>query len=324
MSKLLFTLLLIIVGLVCGYTLQFIAVHKGEKYVTAIPRFRKRLQCTSMLGIMPVSTIGAIWIIPFGDLRVTLMPVLGASLLLLGGILGLAAATILKQEGIQKGVFYCCGSFANIGSIGGLASFLFFGEAGFAYLALYRMFEEMVYYAIGFPIARYYSGAGRGLHLGDRLAELLKDPFFLVATSSFFLGLLLNFSGVPRPDGYERLNSILVPLGIFMILVSVGLSIHFTGIRRYLVPSLAISLIKFIIIPLIGGTVGYFLGFHQIHDGLPLKIVLLASSMPVAFNTLVAASIYDLDLDLANTCWLITTAALVVVLPWLSFLFSLF
>lgn len=322
MSKLIFTLLLITAGLICGYILQLLAEHRGQKYLSAIPRIRKRLQRTSMLGIMPVSTIGAIWIIPFGDLRVTFMPLLGAGLLLFGGILGLATATLLKQNEAQKGVMYCCGSFANIGSIGGLASFLLFGEAGFAYLALYRMFEEMVYYAIGFPIARYYSGAGKGMEFSKRLTGLLRDPFFLVATSSFFLGLTLNLLGIPRPAGYDVLNSILIPLAIFMILVSVGLSMHFTEIKRYIAPGLSISLIKFVIIPLLGGTVAYLLGFHEIHGGLPLKIVLLASSMPVAFNALVAASIYDLDLDLANSCWLITTGALIIVLPALSFLFT--
>jgi hypothetical protein len=55
-------------------------------------------------------------------------------------------------------------------------------------------------------------------------------------------------------------------------------------------------------------------------DGLPFKVALVLSSMPVAFNALVAASIYDLDLDLANSCWLVTTAALVVIMPWLYFL----
>jgi len=324
MTKLVFTLFLIVSGLVCGLILQMLAKRRGERYLSAIPRIRKRLQRFSMLGIMPISTIGAIWIIPFGDQRVTLMPILGASLLLLGGILGLASAAILKQDGTQKGVLYCCGSFSNIGSIGGLTSFLFFGEAGFAYLALFRIFEEMVYYSIGFPVARYYSVKGRGLEFSKQLTGLFRDPFFIVSISSFSLGLTLNICGIPRPDGYELLNTILVPLGIFMILISVGMSMHFSGIRRHFLPCLAISVIKFIIMPLVGGMVAYLLGFHEIQDGLPLKIVLLASSMPVAFNALVAASIYDLDLDLANSCWLITTGALIVVLPCLSFIFTFF
>ena len=51
---------------------------------------------------------------------------------------------------------------------------------------------------------------------------------------------------------------------------------------------------------------------------------MIASSMPVAFNAVVVTSIYDLDLELANSCWLITTGSLLLVLPWLYFLFSLF
>ena len=39
---------------------------------------------------------------------------------------------------------------------------------------------------------------------------------------------------------------------------------------------------------------------------------LIAASMPVAFTALVAASVYELDLDLANACWLTTTGALLV------------
>ncbi|HQL90727.1 MAG TPA: hypothetical protein PLQ15_09005 [Syntrophales bacterium] len=43
--------------------------------------------------------------------------------------------------------------------------------------------------------------------------------------------------------------------------------------------------------------------------------MLILSSMPVAFNALIPPSIYDLDLDLANSCWFVTTALLVFVLP---------
>ena len=36
--------------------------------------------------------------------------------------------------------------------------------------------------------------------------------------------------------------------------------------------------------------------------------------MLVAFTTLIPPSIYDLDIDLANSCWFITTSLLAVVL----------
>ncbi len=43
----------------------------------------------------------------------------------------------------------------------------------------------------------------------------------------------------------------------------------------------------------------------------------IAVGLAVAFIALIPPSIYDLDLDLANSSWLFTTALLVVVLPLL-------
>jgi predicted permease len=99
---------------------------------------------------------------------------------------------------------------------------------------------------------------------------------------------------------------------------------HFSSVRNHLVEGAAMFLIKFLILPLVAGSAAYLLGFHEMQGGLPMKIVLIASSMPVAFNAVVVTSIYDLDLELANACWLITTVSLLLVLPWLYFLFSLF
>jgi len=46
--------------------------------------------------------------------------------------------------------------------------------------------------------------------------------------------------------------------------------------------------------------------------------------MPVAFNALIPPSIYDLDLDLANSCWFFTTALLIIILPLLLILLTMF
>ena len=52
---------------------------------------------------------------------------------------------------------------------------------------------------------------------------------------------------------------------------------------------------------------------------IPLIVVIILSSMPVASTALIPPSIYDLDIDLANLCWFITTALLAVVMPSLLF-----
>ena len=307
-----------------GFFLQQYIHHRCERHDILLPHLRKTLQRISVLGIMPIAFVGVTWIISFTDLRVVLLPFIGAGILILGAVLGLLAALLLKQKGKQKSVMFSSGFFSNLGALGGLVTFVFFGEQGFALLALYRLFEELICFGLGFPIARYLGQEKGDLNLGSRLLESLKDPFFLVATGSLSIGFLLNFSGVQRPLFYEPLNNFLVPIGTFLLLVSIGLGMRFASVRDYWVEGLTISAIKFAMLPLIAGGVGYWLGLYNIQNGLPLKVVITAASMPVAFSALVAASIYDLDLDLANACWLMSTCSLILVLPALSYLFSLF
>jgi predicted permease len=76
-------------------------------------------------------------------------------------------------------------------------------------------------------------------------------------------------------------------------------------------------------VPLIVSTVAFLLGYGEIEGGLPLKVVIVLSSMPVAFTSLIPVSIYNLNLDMANSCWLITTLSLIIVLPLLFYITSL-
>jgi hypothetical protein len=48
--------------------------------------------------------------------------------------------------------------------------------------------------------------------------------------------------------------------------------------------------------------------------------VLILASMPVGFIAMVPPTIYDLDIDLANACWLITNTGLLLQVPLLLFL----
>lgn len=75
--------------------------------------------------------------------------------------------------------------------------------------------------------------------------------------------------------------------------------------------------VQILVVPVMVSALAYMIGFGRIDDGLPLKLAIILSSMPVAFNALIPPSIYKLDLDLANSCWFFTTASLIVVLPML-------
>lgn len=323
MQKLLFSMLLIVSGLLLGYLWQLRIKKTDADADTQIPRIRKFLQKIGLLGFMPVSFVGAVWIVSFENLKIILLPFIGLIALLSGGVLALGLASYLGKGSKARGTLYCCGSFTNIGSIGALVAFVFLGEKGFGLIALYKMFEEVSYYTIGFPLARYFSGSSDKVTFRQRLLDISKDPFVRAALAAFGSGLILNLTSIPRPEFFETLNTFFVPAGTFILLISIGLGMRFSSVTGYYLEGLQLCLIKFILVPVIAVTLGYLAGFRTIDNGLALKVVLIASSMPVAFTALVAASIYDLELDLANSCWLLTTSALILVLPMLSFLLQL-
>jgi len=286
-----------------------------------VDHLRKVLQKAALLFVNPVTVVGAVWIVDADAVSLAALPALGGGAILLGGAFALGASKLMGLEPKQTGAFFACGSFTNIGSIGALVCFMFLGERGFALVPIYKLFEEVTYYGIGFPVARYYSAshsAGEGSL--RRLRGLLRDPFIIVALSAIFLGGILNKAGVERPAFFHTLNSIFIPTGTILLLISIGLAMKFKRIKSYLRECAAVSGIKFLLVPVTMVCAAYLIGFGEEEGGLPLKVVMILSAMPVAFNALIPPSIYDLDLDLANSCWFFTTAALVVVLPALLFI----
>ena len=219
---------------------------------------------------------------------------------------------------------FCCGFFTNIGSIGGLITFVFLGEKGYAFVAVFKLIEELVYYGIGFPAARLYSAERAAGGTGSLLLRLIRDPFLLVSLGSLFAGTCLNLSGIPRPLFFSRLNTVLIPLSTVILLATIGMAMSFGKTARYLKESLAIWGVKFLIVPAACTSLAALGGLGSVADGLPLKTTLILSSMPTAFTALVPPSLYGLDLDLANSCWLVTTLGLVVTLPVLYALLPLF
>jgi predicted permease len=326
LAKFVYSFGIIIFGLALGYIFQILVSRKLIKLPIPIDELRKLLQKVALLFLNPVAIVGAIWVVSIKNVSLIALPFVGLFALLTGGALALGVARILRLAPKKTGALYGCGSFTNIGSIGALICFVFIGETGFALVPIYKIFEELSYYAIGFPIAKYYSSSTHTEKVSDHLKNLARDPFILVALSSIVLGGILNLSGVSRPGLYRTVISVFVPLATIMLLSSIGLAMKLRRVRDYLPECVSVSVIKsvikFALVPVLATSLAYLLGFGKIEGGLPLQVVIILSSMPVAFNALIPPSIYDLDLDLANSCWFFTTAMLVIVLPALVFIIN--
>ncbi len=321
MTRLLTSLGIIACALCLGYVIQRLVEGRRLKLPCSLETLRKTLQKSALLFVLPVTITGAIWVARVQNASIAALPLLGFGAIMLGGLCALATARWMSLPPYKAGALYGCGSFTNIGAIGALICYIFLGEAGFALVPIYKLLEELTYYSIGFPIAKYHSAkSSTGQDsVALRIKGLLTDPFIIATVSSIILGGLLNFGQVPRPALFKTVNAVFIPLGTSMLLVSIGLSMRFKRVRHYLRECLAVSMIKFVVVPITISSVAYLIGYGSIENGLPLKVVIILTSMPVAFNALIPPSIYDLDLDLANACWFFTTTCLLLVLPALLF-----
>jgi predicted permease len=157
MFKFTFTFGLIVSGLSIGYGIQALIKREVLHLPLPLDRLRRFLVKLALLFVNPIAIMGAIWTIRINDGRMVAFPVLGVFAILPGGLLALGASKILKLERKKAGSLFACGFFTNTSAIGGLICYVFLGEMGFALVAFYRLFEEFIYYGVGFPIARLYS-----------------------------------------------------------------------------------------------------------------------------------------------------------------------
>ena len=317
MLKFVYSFAIIFMGLLLGYVIQILVRRKHIGIGIPIDDCRKLLQKVALLFFNPVAIVGAVWIVSLKNASLIALPFIGLFTFLTGGLLAIGAARLLDLEGKKTGALFGCGFFTNIGAIGTLICFIFLGEAGFAMVAIYKLFEELAYYGIGFPIAKYYGSSRHNLPASGLMKHLARDPYIITALSSIAIGGLLNAAGLQRPEFYKTIISVFVPLLTVLLLTSIGMAMKFNKIGAYIRECVFIGVIKFALVPALAALAAYFLGFDKIENGLPLKVVIILSSMPVAFNALIPPSLYDLDLDLANSCWFFTTAMLVVELPML-------
>ncbi|MBI9101221.1 MAG: hypothetical protein JEY99_02310 [Spirochaetales bacterium] len=302
-----------------GYTSQlWIKKYKPE---ADIKKIRKWIQQIILLALVPPTIVFSVWIAPLKQVEIIYIPLLGAIAPLFGGMAAYVAAKLMKLNREKRGILTVSGIFTNMGSLGGLTAFMLLGEKGFALVAIYQLFEKFIYFMIGFPVAKRHSS-----HKDDEadkkniLIVVVKDPVIIMNITALILGIILNFSGIVRPNFLGLFNAIVVPFFSLGLLTSIGLAMSFGSMHHHLKAAGVIIIIKSILTPLLITGLGILLGLGNFADGLGLKMVFILSAMPVGFLAVVPATLYDMEVDQANTCWLMSTLSLVLVIPALQFL----
>jgi len=320
------TFLVLTVGTFSGYLFQKL-IDKNH-WIT--PESKNEisifLQKLGMLWFVSVTYIGSLWILKIESItKIISMPFVGAVSVITGGFFAVIIAKYYHYNRIDIGSMFSCGYFANSVTLGGMICFFYLGEEGYALVPIFTFFMRLLYYGVGYPIAHMYAeDFDKQKETLKKIIEVIKDPFFYIGTGSVLVGISLNLSSLERPEIYTIINEILIPLTTFILLFSVGLTFKFSRVSKYLKECFLISLVKFIVVPVTILLIALLLDYQSISQGLPLKVSLIMSAMPVAFNSVIAANIYNLNLDLVNSCWIFTTFAVLFVLPLLLFVTNLF
>lgn len=192
------------------------------------------------------------------------------------------------------------------------------GRNSIALVALYRLVEEIYYFSVSFPLARWYGEKKSGSLPGFR--DFRFDPILAVIVCALLLGISLNIAGVPRPEKFGFCASSTMLVATVFFLFAIGLTLRPSSVASYWPQSLVMCGIKFAGIPIVVTALAKGIGYGGIEGGLPLKVVCILSAMPVAMTALVPPSLFNLDVDLANACWIFTTLGLVLILPVLLFI----
>ena len=324
MNKMLFSLVLVFTGLITGYVFQVLADKSVIKLKFSLKKLRRSLQIIALSIVIPITVVISVWIAPIRHVEIFSLPLFGIFAVLLGGIVSYIVSGFLKLNRDQRGVYTIVGGFANMGSLGGLISFILLGEVGFALVAFYQMFEKFVYFLIGFPFAKSCSvHNSENKSIKSFFLETVKDPVITINLAALLLGTILNLSGIVRPEFFIKVNHIMVPLGSFGLIFSIGLAMKFGPMKKFIYHSVILIMIKSFFVPAAVFTLAYLIGLGRIENGLVLKFLLILSSMPVSFIAMVPPTIYDMDQDLANTCWFFSTMSLIITIPVISILLPL-
>lgn len=194
MDKLIRSLGVIFLSLALGYFIQILVRRKILSSPDSLESLRKVLQIIAFLLLDPIIYISTVWTVNLHEVRYTALPLLCLFGLLLGGTLAFLISRWRQMPRKQAGIYIIDGGITNLGTIGGLVTFTFLGEAGVALVSIYRLFEMFTYYSVAFPIAKSYSQETReSMGIWERIKQTVRDPFVWVSLGSILIGFYFEF-----------------------------------------------------------------------------------------------------------------------------------
>jgi predicted permease len=226
--------------------------------------------------------------------------------------IGLAAQPLMRHDPKQRGAFLFTVSLSNHGyTLLGIIALVVFGEAGLAQATYTQLLIIPFLIMVCFPVARHFGGETQSGTVGQLLKQNLIDKRNLPLVA-MLAGLALNACGVPRPAVCGDVVRIAVYLGTLVSGFAVGLLFKASHLLAYKKENLFSIVYRSTLYPL------FFYGAARLFNLNPLDTVILVlfGIVPSAIFSNLISDLFNLDKDLANSVYILSTALfLLVVLP---------
>jgi len=321
MTKLVFILATTLGSIAVGYLARIALTRNNLVSDNRALTISRVMKLAAFFCVQPIAIISTFWAMSLVAGPVLLFPILGLFSVFVSGGAALLSVRLLQIPDSRAASVFVAGTFTNVLTFGGLIGFVFFDEPGYSLAQLFTTFISASYYLVGYPISGNIArGASRVLRVEPR--AMAEHPLLFVPIGAMAAGAGLNFAGIHRPEFVGMIVELVVPTVAVLLGMSIGMSLRFSTVNAFKREVGAVMLIKFVILPLVMVPIGLLLGLPSVGDGTAFKMLVVLSVMPVAFNALVPPALYGFDLDLANAAWLVTTAALIVLVPLLSILLT--
>jgi len=289
------TIIPIIVMIIIGYTLKRTGVLNAEDAISlnkiviniAIPALIFLAIYKVNLAILPL---------------ITPIPLICVSVGITCGLIAYLVSTAFHYPSKTRWSIVSTSAMFNSGFLGYPVVLGVFGASGLVRAIFYDLGSMILFISFGIFFL---------LMLGGKYSEIFKRSFLFPPLWGIILGLLLNFLNINIGFLISQILVYLSGAAIPLIMISLGLSIEFKGIKEHIKAVSLVSTIKLIIAPIIAFIIVLILGM----GGLEKPVTILEAGMPSAMLGLVLAITYELDVKAAAACIFSTTILSMITIP---------
>ena len=149
------------------------------------------------------------------------------------------------------------------------------------------------------------------LKFGGTVKTAVKKIAFFPPLWAVILGLILNFINVPIGPVLDNTVNYLGQGAIPLIMVTLGLSIDFSALKRSRVMIAFTSIMKLAFFPFIAFLLATYLGLVNLEH----TVSVIEAAMPSGMMSLLLVITYKLDYEMTSDCILINTVISLITLP---------